>query len=107
MPPAAQSTLVLCLQGDLAALLSLIGALNAWQNESRLASQQAESALEMVPMQVSMLLECGISLELKQASQEVWSCTQPCFACSACQCLLQVQVSLSVAACDNTDAPWG
>ncbi len=55
----------------MAALLHLVGALNAWQNESRLAnaSQQAESELDVAPMQVSFLMECGMAIALQHVSQ--------------------------------------
>ncbi|KAL0044023.1 hypothetical protein WJX82_003156 [Trebouxia sp. C0006] len=58
-------------QADLVALLHLVGTLNAWQNESRLASatQQAESELDVAPMQVCFLMEGGMAITLQHVSQ--------------------------------------
>ena len=60
-----------CLQADLAAVLHLVGALNAWQAESQLASaaQQAESDVGIVPLQTSLLLECGLTAKLQHIPQ--------------------------------------
>lgn len=48
-----------------------MGALNAWQAESQLASatQQAESDVGIVPMQTSLLLECGLTAQLQHIPQ--------------------------------------
>ena len=52
-------------------MLHLVGALNAWQAESQLASatQQAESDVGIVPMQTSLLLECGLTAQLQHIPQ--------------------------------------
>lgn len=60
------------LQADLAAVLHLVGALNAWQAERQLASatQQAESEAGLVPpAQTSVLLECGLTAHLQHIPQ--------------------------------------
>ena len=50
-----------------------MGALNAWQAESQLASaaQQAESDAGIVPMQTSLLLECGLAAQLQHIPQVI------------------------------------
>ena len=60
------------MQADLAAVLHLVGALNAWQAETQLASatQQAESETGMVPpTQTALLLECGLTAHLQHIPQ--------------------------------------
>ena len=52
-------------------MLQLVGALNAWQAESQLASaaQQAESEVSIEPMQTALLLECGLTAHLQHIPQ--------------------------------------
>ena len=51
-------------QGDLAAVLELAGAVSAWQAETRLASVTPTE--ELVPMQICLLLECKLQASLLQ-----------------------------------------
>lgn len=65
------------LQADLAAVVHLVAALNAWQAESQLASatQQGDSEIGVVPpTQMSLLLECGLTAQLQHIPQ-VMSCS--------------------------------
>ena len=57
------------MQGDLAAVLDLAGAISAWQAESRLAS--ITPVEELVPMQIALLLECKLQALLLQPSATV------------------------------------
>ena len=75
------------LQTDLAAVLHLVDALNAWQAESQLASasQQAESDMEIAPVQMSLLLECSMTVELQHISQVTAAIPAVCpYTCHHC-----------------------
>ena len=62
--PAPQ---LMLLQADLAAVLELAGALSAWQAEICLASMTPPE--DLVPMQMSLLLECKLQLCLMPNAQ--------------------------------------